>query len=369
LVAISETDVLIIGGGVAGLAAAAELSRRGLGSLLVERGAALGGQAARFCCKALAACARCGACRLGDLLSAAGGQEGKAGLSALTRAVPASARPAPGGGWEVELAPGPVAADLETAQAIVQFWAPALDAPRTVHARAVILACGHTPFDTRTKTRFGHGRVAGVMSALELEQALAQGGPGGLTPTPGRVAFIQCVGSRDHELGRRYCSRVCCGFGLRLARLLKAQAEGVEVTFFHMDVQGYGRAWEAELPEMRRELRFIRAMPGEVTRGAQGGAEVVWAGPEGLPAREVFDLVVLSQGLGPAAGAEGLAALFSAGRTPDGFLDAQGQAGVFVAGSAGGPMSIAESISNAALAAEGAARFLQEGGLQEGGHV
>lgn len=366
--AISETDVLIIGGGVAGLAASAELARRGLGSLLVEKGPALGGAAARFCCKALAACARCGACRLGDLLEAA---LGRPGFTALTGATPQAARPAPGGGWEIDLAPtpAPTPADASpapgSAQALVQSAAPglttlaSLPAQATLRARAVILACGHTPFDTRQKTRFGHGRVPGVMSALELEAALAEGG---LAPAPRRAAFIQCVGSRDHELGRLYCSRVCCGFGLRLARLLKAQADGVEVTFFHMDVQGYGRAWEAELPQMRRDLRFIRAMPGEVVRGPHGGAEVVWAGPEGLPARQEFDLVVLSQGLGPAQDAGGLATLFGAGRTPDGFLEDQTQAGVFVAGAARAPLSIVESIAHAALAAEGAARFIGEGG-------
>jgi heterodisulfide reductase subunit A len=235
----------------------------------------------------------------------------------------------------------------------------------------VILACGYAPFDTRVTTRFGHGRVSRVVSSLELEAALAQGGP---EPAPRRAAFIQCVGSRDHELGRLYCSRVCCGFGLRQARLLKTRGDGVEVTFFHMDVQGYGRAWEEELSTMRRELRFIRAMPGEVVRGAGGGAEVIWAGPTGLPVREEFDLVVLSQGLGPAEDAGGLAALFQTGRTADGFHGlgeepVRGGAGVFVAGAARGPMSIVESISHAALSVEATARFLREDGLWEGGHV
>jgi heterodisulfide reductase subunit A len=245
---------------------------------------------------------------------------------------------------------------------LAQPWASSLAVPLKVAARAVILAPGYTPFDPRRKTRFGHGRVPGVVSALELEEALALGH---LDPVPGRVAFIQCVGSRDHELGRPYCSRVCCAYALRLARLLKHRAPQTQVTFFHMDTQGYGRAWEDELPGLRRELRFVRAMPGEVTAGP-GGAEVVWAGPEGAPAREEFDLVALSVGLGPGADADSLASLFQTGRTADGFLGLEGQAvaaaapGVFLAGAARGPMSISEAIAHATLAAAAAAIWAGE---------
>ncbi len=356
-----NTPVLIIGGGTAGLAAAAEVARRGLACLLVERGPALGGRAAGFCCKALEACARCGACRLGDLLDAVGSQPG---VRALLRAEAGAARPLAGGGWEIDLLPtapeerpaGHEGRDLPASQA-----AP-LAAPLTVRARAVILAPGYAPFDPRLKTRFGYGRVPQVVSSLELERTLALGGP---DPWPGRVAFIQCVGSRDHELGRPYCSRVCCAYALRLARLLRKREPHTQTTFFHMDTQGYGRAWEEELPAMRREVRFIRAMPGEVTR-AEGGAEVVWAVPEGLPVREEFDLVVLSVGLGPSAEAEALGGLFGAARTADGFLGLEDQAvaagapGVFLAGAARGPMSISEAIAHAALAAAGAAAWAGE---------
>lgn len=331
-----KTPVLLIGGGVAGLSAALELARRGLESLIVERGPALGGRAASLCCKAAPACARCGACRVGDLLAEA---LARPEITAVTLAQPVAARPE-GGGWRVELEP--VAGSPATAGGL---GAP-LASPITVQAGAVILALGHRPFDAHEKTRFGHGRVAGVVTALELEEALSRGRmPGGVAP--GRVAFVQCVGSRDQSLGHLFCSRICCGFGLRLARMLRGQYPESQVTFFHMDVQGYGRAWEAEMPALRADIRFVRAMPGEVRHGL-GGPEVLFAQPDGNPAREEFDLVVLSVGLMPPR-EDAVAAMFAVGKNLDGFLDpAQAPPGVYVAGTACGPRSVVECIQHGA---------------------
>jgi heterodisulfide reductase subunit A len=91
-------------------------------------------------------------------------------------------------------------------------------------------------------------------------------------------------------------------------------------------------------------------MPGEVVSG-DNGSELVYAPPEGDRRVEGFDLVVLSQGLRPPLGADGLAGMFNLGRTPDNFLASNDPAGVFVAGSARGPMSLSESMEHGARAA------------------
>jgi heterodisulfide reductase subunit A len=324
-----NAPVLVVGGGVAGLAACLSLSRLGLASILVERGNRLGGRARELGCKATDSCARCGACRLADLLRQI---EVNPTINILTGTKISQAK-SEGGSWLVELTSNGGAA------------------ARTVRAAAVILAVGAVPFDPSQKTRFGYRQTPGVVSALELEQALegdlsllAGGSP------PGRVAFIQCVGSRDESLGNLYCSRVCCGFALRMARVIRHRYPEAQVTFFHMDVQGYGRAWEDELDRMRKDIRFVRAMPGEVVSG-DNGPELVYAPPEGDRRVEGFDLVVLSQGLRPPLGADGLAGMFNLGRTPDNFLASNDPAGVFVAGSARGPMSLSESMEHGARAA------------------
>ncbi|MEW5910965.1 MAG: FAD-dependent oxidoreductase [Thermodesulfobacteriota bacterium] len=352
-----STPVLILGGGVAGLAAAVDLSRRGLSCVLAEREPVLGGRARDFCCKAVAACARCGACRLADLLAEA---SVRPQITIYTSALATTAQPRDRG-WQVELAPaGP-------AQPAAAGPGAPLPGRLSLAAQAVILAVGQQPFDPAQKSSLGYGRVPGVISALELEARLALGAWEN-EPPPAKLAFIQCVGSRDQALGRLWCSRVCCGYALRLARLLKAGRPEMDIAFFHMDVQDYGRAWEEELAELRQELRFLRAMPGEVALGATG-PEVVFALADGAQRREAFDLVVLSQGLGPPAGAAALAQMFGLARIVDGFLGqpqapvAAGAPGVYVAGACRGPRSLAESIDHAGLAAAAAAAHVaQEAG-------
>lgn len=343
-----KTPVLVVGGGAAGCAASLSLAQRGLASLMVEREPRLGGKAGLFCCKAAEVCAKCGACRVGDLLE---GVRVRHEVSLFTRALPVKAEN-DGNTWRVELAPQ---AGVELTQPGGGDW-PTLPDKLTVECGAVVLAVGHTPFEAQTKTRFGMGRVPGVISASQLEERLAEDA---MVIYPEKMAFIQCVGSRDQAIGRLYCSRVCCGFALRMARLIKSRNFATQITFFHMDVQGYGRSWEDELTAMRAEMDFIPAMPGEVRRGP-AGPQVCYAEPGGGQARADFDLVVLSNGLAPPAGAARLQELFGLGLTPDGFLGDAESAGVFAAGSAAGPRSIVESIEHGALAAAKAAAYLRE---------
>lgn len=336
-----NTPVLILGGGVAGLSASLELARRGVSSILAEKGSRLGGRVRDFCCKATQACVHCGACRLGDLLSE---NATRPEASFYTRALAGSAKQS-GTGWEVELLPQPEEPEQDP------LAKPLLD-KTTVKAQTVILAVGYEPFDPSRKTRFGYGRVPGVMTALELEAMLGQGVLAGNDgQVPKSVAFIQCIGSRDESIGNLYCSRVCCGFALDMAGLIKAGWPETQVTFFHMDVQGYGPSWEEALPHMREEISFVRAMPGEVSAG-DSGPQVCFAGPDSQPQSQEFGLVVLSQGLTPPASAGALSEIFGLERNKDGFLsDAQG---VFVAGTAQGPRGIVESIDHAAAAAAAA---------------
>jgi heterodisulfide reductase subunit A len=148
-----------------------------------------------------------------------------------------------------------------------------------------------------------------------------------------------------------------------MARLIAAGWPGTEVTFYHMDVQGYGGDWEAEVARLRGEISFTRAMPGEVAAGPGGRPRVRFAGAEGRPRFADHDLVVLSTGLTPPASAGALAGMFGLERTADGFLGAgadafaAGPPGVLVAGCAAGPRGILESMEHAAGAAARAAEL------------
>lgn len=352
----TKTPVLIVGGGVAGLAAAIELSRLGMQSILVEKTGRLGGHVADFCCKAIEFCVHCGACRLGDLLDEAA-QRPEINICTCASIVGAEKKDKT---WQVKLAPTP----MEEHQAALGN---PLSEETLALAGTVILAVGFTPFDPNLKSRFGYGRTPGVISALELETMLQHGhlvGPSGAPPQ--KVAFIQCVGSRDQSVGNLYCSRVCCGYALDMAEMIRAKVPKSEISFFHMDVQGYGPGWEFAVKARREQMDFIRGIPGEII-SSQGKAEVVFAETGCQPQSKLYDMVVLSVGLTPAKDADQLTSLFALSRTKDGFLGEDNDMarasdkGVFVAGCAGGPRGIIESIDHAALTATSALSYLKEG--------
>jgi len=402
-----QTHVLIVGGGVAGLCAATELAGLGLESVIVEKAPFLGGHVARFCCKATDRCNRCAACHLEDLLQdvrssdrittleraevvAADSSEGRCRLSIAQRPhriVPGlcdgcreCVRVCPEPGAIVD---SPVAGRLELNQSVCRFFtdgscraceevcpqkAVALGEPdRTfvLDASAIVLATGFKPFDASEKPRFGHGLVPGVVTALELEGLLRDENwtppptNGGTEPS---VAFIQCVGSRDVKAGRNYCSRVCCGYALRLARLLKHRFPGLRPTMFYMDIQTFDRDFQRRLSLAEKEVALVRSIPAEIRKGVDGRPEAIYHGPQETRVVESFDLVVLSIGISPVMPDLPLPALAA---NEDGFVGTNGEAvvtnlpGVFVAGTLQAPRSIAETISHSIRAAGEAASYIR----------
>ncbi len=149
---------------------------------------------------------------------------------------------------------------------------------------------------------------------------------------------------------------------MRLARLLKSRFPAVSPTMFYMDIQSFDRDFEQRLTEAAREVRLIRAIPAEIRASADHRAELVYHGPLDQRVMESFDMVVLSVGISPQTELEGL---FDVQLDRDGFLGMGDEevctsaAGVFVAGTAGGPASIRDSASRAMRAAARAASYIR----------
>lgn len=347
--------VVVMGGGIAGITASINLAQRGIAVTLVERESLLGGNALSVCCKALdGKCQLCGGCLLRDRIAQV---QALPGVKVLTNATVTRVERQMGG-----------AQAREYRRAIpLQL---VLDDGRALVADAVVLATGFDHVDARTKGPYGYGILPAVTTGEEMERRLSDEGQwaydgAGLK----RVAFIQCVGSRDEQAGRGYCSQVCCRYALRLARLLKQRIPDVQITIHKMDLQTSGRdicpTWEAARKE---GLRVIAGLPAVIRRSADNPSAVTFLYDDILAAnitQETYDLVVLATGIQPRADAAHWADLFGIDRDRYGFFATAADEsttltpGVFVAGCCAAPRSIAESVAHAHQAAEACLAYLR----------
>ncbi|MFH1477020.1 MAG: NAD(P)-binding protein [Verrucomicrobiota bacterium] len=402
--------VLVLGGGIAGATVAERLGRAGIDVQWVEKEPVIGGQAAAMGCKAADTCLRCHVCTATDRLKAAlhaphvrlntrselvalaPGNNGAAYRATLRTAPNIICRercigcgicasvcpehcisiknPALYGGVPVIDLPlcrrtrgksCNLCAKACPVQAI-DWKEPAQQ--RELDVDAVVVATGHAPFNPGQKGTFGYGVIPNVISGLDAEHQLA--GQQCITRlsdgrAPGRVAFIQCVGSRSEHAHRRpedtnYCSTVCCAYALRIARRMQSDVPETAVTVFYMDIQNFGQDFESFYTACRKTMTFIRARPVEITAGLEGAVVVAYEDQtKGVVTTAEFDLVVLSIGIRPAPAARELADCLRLAVDERGFLGIKGAAGlpqtqrpnIFVAGTCVYPQDIAATIGQA----------------------
>ncbi len=252
---------------------------------------------------------------------------------------------------------------------LASSWAP----ETTLPTDAVILATGFDHVDAHTKGPYGYGILPAVTTGEEVEKRLRQNGRRayeglGLQ----KVAFIQCVGSRDEHVGRGYCSQVCCRYAVRLARLFKSWYPQAEVTVFKMDIQTSGRDFDPTWQAAQKEgIRFVAGLPAVIRRSRESPGRATFLYDDilaGKITQEDFDLIVLSVGMQPRRDAGRVADFFGLNRDPYGFFATREDEtstlvpGVFIAGSCQAPRSIAESIVHAQKDAEACYIYLQERG-------
>ena len=97
-----------------------------------------------------------------------------------------------------------------------------------MHVGAIIVSTGYEIFDSKSAGAYGYGRLKNVMTSLEFERLLNASGPfkGQIFrpsdgKVPKRIAWLQCVGSRDAKKGLNYCSAVCCTYAVKQMMLAK----------------------------------------------------------------------------------------------------------------------------------------------------
>jgi heterodisulfide reductase subunit A len=172
---------------------------------------------------------------------------------------------------------------------------------------AAVLATGYQTTPTEAKAEY-HGEAANVISGLDMERLLSPNGPYGrvLRPSdgkiPDRVAYVQCAGSRDETLGVPYCSRVCCMYAIKQAMLLSGALPLADITIYYMDIRAFGKGYEQFYQTARAMgIEFVKAKVARIDEGQDGDLQLRIERIEGGGAVDepLHDLVVLSVGMQP----------------------------------------------------------------------
>lgn len=253
-----------------------------------------------------------------------------------------------------------------------------LQEPRTeeVEVGAIIVATGANHFDPSVIPEYGYGRYPNVITAMELERLANSAGPtvGRLIrpsdgQPPQRLAFVQCVGSRDKRFNE-YCSGYCCMASIKNAILLKQEHPEMDITIFYMDIRSPFKGYEEFYNRARTMgIRFIRGRPAQITEDPETGNLFIEVEDQDLgQVLEVeVDMAVLATALIPQPDTQELASTLTLARSPSGFfmeyhpklrpIDAPND-GIFFAGAAQGPKDIPASVAQGSAAAARAARVL-----------
>ena len=238
---------------------------------------------------------------------------------------------------------------------------------RTINVGSVVLSPGFETFDPSARGEFGYGVYPNVVTSMEFERILSASGPYQghvLRPSdrrePRRIAWIQCVGSRDASIKADHCSSVCCMYAVKEAVIALEHMGEVEATIFYMDLRAYGKGFDQYVDRAKASgVRFVRSISSRIVEDPlTHDLEILYVAESGEMISEQFDLVVLSVGMRIGNDTRQLADKLNLDITPWGFAKAGDTAplatnipGVFIAGAFAGPKDIPETVAEASAAA------------------
>jgi heterodisulfide reductase subunit A len=239
-----------------------------------------------------------------------------------------------------------------------------LSSEQDIHADALLLTTGYDLFDAYRKEEYGYGIYNNVITSAELEKMFTKGEiKTAEGKTPKRVGIVHCVGSRDEKCGNIYCSKVCCVTGVKQAIEIKEMLPETEVFNFYMDLRMFAQNFEQMYLEAQQKhrIRFIRGRLSEAAETQDHAISIkVDDTLVGRPMKMTVDLLVLMVGFEPAKSNVKLVSELGLELNEDRFLHVRDYhfdenrsnvKGIFVAGACTGPKSINETLTDACSAA------------------
>lgn len=239
-----------------------------------------------------------------------------------------------------------------------------LSGQKGIEADALLLTTGYDLFDAHRKEEYGYGIYNNVITSAELEKMLAKGEiKTAEGKTPKRVGIVHCVGSRDEKCGNIYCSRVCCVTGVKQAIEIKEFLPDTEVFNFYMDLRMFARSFEQLYLEAQQKhrVRFVRGRLSEAAETQDHSISIkVDDTLVGRPMKMTVDLLVLMVGFEPVKSNMKMIENLGLKLNEDKFLyirdchydeNRSNVPGIFLAGACTGAKSINETLTDACSAA------------------
>ncbi len=234
---------------------------------------------------------------------------------------------------------------------------------------SVVVAPGFDLFDAYKKPEYGYEQYENVITSMEMERTFSASGPyqGHVSrpsdkTLPARIAWIQCVGSRDSSIGKEYCSSVCCTYATKQATLAKDHyGDKVSATIFLNDLRTFGKGFDRYYNNAVQKygVRYMKSFISNI-KEVPGSKNLLikYINDEGELLEEEFDLVVLSMGLVPSESTADLASILDIELNQFGFTKSQemrpgetSREGIYVAGVFESPKDIPETVMSASSAA------------------
>lgn len=242
---------------------------------------------------------------------------------------------------------------------------------------AIILSPGFEPFDARLKTEYGYGIYKNVVTSIQFERILSASGPyQGVVQRPSdkkhpeKIAFIQCVGSRDNTCDNNYCSSVCCMYATKEAIVAREHDSKIKPTIFYMDLRAFGKDFDKFYCRAEEEygVRYIRSMISNVKEDPLTGNLIIKYVDENRNLQEEeFDMVVLSIGLEPSKSAIEMSKKLGIELNHYDFCKTDtfsplktSREGIYVCGSFSSPKDIPETVVQGSAAAASVGELLSE---------
>jgi heterodisulfide reductase subunit A len=328
--------IIIVGGGVAGMSAAATLRNLGYSPVIVEKDEAVGGKLRQWH-------------KLFPSLTPAGEV-----IASLARDIDG-----------IEVLTGREVA--ETHDKGIR-----LADGTQMESDAVIISSGFDIFRAELKEEYGYGLYNNVYTTVDIERMLNEGHVRLANgEKPSRIAFLHCVGSRDEKVNQRHCSRVCCITGVKQAMELKEMFPESEVFNFYMDIRMFGPGYEEMYRRAQEDynIQFIRGRISEAAEDMNGHIRIKAEDTlVGRPLQMTVDMLILIVGMTAGSSNAAFAGRKGMELAESGFMQPRDMftgnvcarpANVFYAGTVTAPKNVGESINEGAAAAISAVEYLK----------